>query len=99
MSENINKIKRIPKEEAVEQIFKKILSSSVACEKLSDTFYDHISMDNLTIDENSKRFADILFSSYKTGDISGLLLELCQRSMLDLLRESYLIPKRFHGKA
>ena len=98
MSENINKIKRIPKEEAVEQIFKKILSSSVACEKLSDTFYDHISMDNLTIDENSKRFADILFSSYKTGDISGLLLELCQRSMLDLLRESYLIPKRFHGK-
>lgn len=42
MSENINKIKRIPKEEAVEQIFEKILSSPVACEKLSDTFYDHI---------------------------------------------------------
>lgn len=99
MSENINRIKKIPKEEAVEQIFEKILSSPVACEKLSDTFYNHISMDNLTIDENSNRFADILFSSYKTGDISGLLLELCQRSMLDLLRESYLIPKRFHGKA
>ena len=30
MSENINKIKRIPKEEAVEQIFEKILSSPVA---------------------------------------------------------------------
>lgn len=35
MSENINKIKRIPKEDAVEQILKKILSSPVACEKLS----------------------------------------------------------------
>lgn len=99
MSEKINTIKKIPKEEAVEQIFEKILSSPIACEKLSDVFYEHISMDNLTIDENSQRFTNILFSSYKTGDISGLLLELCQRSMLDLLREAYLIPKRFHGKA
>ena len=28
-----------------------------------------------------------------------MLLELCGRSMFDLLREAYLIPKKFHGKA
>ncbi len=99
MSEKINTIKKIPKEESVEQIFEKILSSPIACEKLSDVFYEHISMDNLTIDENSQRFTNILFSSYKTGDISGLLLELCQRSCLTRSVKSTLIPKISLGKA
>ena len=38
-------------------------------------------------------------NAYKNGDVSALLLELCHRSMFDLLKEAYLIPKRFHGKA
>ncbi len=44
-------------------------------------------------------FVEVLLNAYKNGDVSALLLELCNRSMFDLLKESYLIPKRFHGKA
>ena len=33
----------------------------------------------------------------KNGDVSALLLELCGGSMFDLLRDAYLIPKKFHG--
>ena len=37
--------------------------------------------------------------AYQNGDVSALLLELCGKSMFDLLREAYLIPRKFHGKA
>ena len=40
-----------------------------------------------------------LLQSYKNGDVSALLLELCGGSMFDLLRDAYLIPKKFHGKS
>ncbi|WP_347995251.1 DUF4866 domain-containing protein [uncultured Eubacterium sp.] len=91
-------ISKIPREEAVEAIFSKIVKSSAACERLSETFYEHLSEDELIIDSNPERFAKILFSAYESQDISALLLEICQKSMFDLLRESYLIPKRFYGK-
>lgn len=92
------KISKIPREEAVEAIFSKIIQSPVACERLSETFYEHLNDDHLVVDSNSERFAKILFSAYENQDISALLLEVCQKSMFDLLRESYLIPKRFYGK-
>ena len=92
------KISKIPREEAVEAIFSKIIQSPVACERLSETFYEHLNDDHLVVDSNSERFAKILFSAYETQDISALLLEVCQKSMFDLLREAYLIPKRFYGK-
>ena len=93
------KLTKIPREEEVEAIFSKILQSPAACARLSDTFYEHLSEDNFVIDEEPEHFAKVLFSAYESQDISALLLEICQRSMFDLLRESYLIPKRFHGKA
>ena len=92
------KISKIPREEAVEAIFSKIIQSPVACERLSETFYEHLNDDHLVVDSNSERFAKILFSAYETQDMSALLLEVCQKSMFDLLREAYLIPKRFYGK-
>lgn len=92
-------IKKIPREQAVEAIFNKIISSPKACRRLCDTFYDHLNEENIYIDNNAQHFSKILFSAYENQDISALLLEISQRSMFDLLREAFLIPKRFHGKA
>lgn len=92
-------IPRIPHEEAVEEIFSKILNSPAACARLSEVFYDRLDADDISPDSDPEHFARVLFTAYENRDISALLLEICQRSMFDLLREAYLIPKRFHGKA
>ncbi len=89
----------LPREEEAENIFSRILSSEAACERLSETFYDHLLDDNRYVDPDPRHLAEVLFTAYKNGDVSAVLLELCHRSMFDLLKESYLIPKRFHGKA
>ena len=89
----------LPREEAVEAIFSKILASPEASERLSGVFYDHIDDDHRLTDNDRDHFLQVLFHAYQNGDISALLLELCGRSMFDLLREAYLIPKKFHGKA
>ena len=92
-------ISKIPREEAVEAIFSKILQSPNACARLSEIFYEHLDDDNRIPDSDPEQFAKIFFSAYENQDINALLLEVCQRSMFDLLREAYLIPKRFNGKA
>ena len=89
----------LPREEEVEKIFSRILSSDDCCERLLDTFYDNLDDENRYVDPDSHHFAEVLLNAYKNGDVSALLLELCHRSMFDLLKEAYLIPKRFHGKA
>ena len=89
----------LPKEEEVETIFSRILSSPEASGRLSGVFYDHMDDDHMLIDGDRNHFLQVLFHAYENGDISALLLELCGRSMFDLLREAYLIPKRFHGKS
>lgn len=88
----------LPREEEVENIFSRILSSDACCERLMDTFYEHLCDDNRSTDPDPKHFAKVLLTAYKNGDVSALLLELCNRSMFDLLKETYLIPRRFHGK-
>ena len=88
----------LPREEEVENMFSRILSSDVYCKRLLDTFYDHMCDDNRSVDSDPTHFAEVLLNAYKNGDVSALLLELCHRSMFDLLKEAYLIPKRFHGK-
>lgn len=89
----------LPREEEVEKIFSRILSSDESCKRLFETFYNHIGDDNSNADFDPHHFAEVLLNSYKNGDVSALLLEICNRSMFDLLKEAYLIPKRFHGKA
>ena len=89
----------LPREEEVEKIFSRILSSDKSCERLLETFYDHLCDDNMYIDPDPHHFAEVLLHAYNNGDVSALLLELCNRSMFDLLKEAYLIPKRFHGKS
>ncbi len=92
-------IPSIPHEEDVEAIFAKILNSPGACTRLSDLFYSRLDIDELMPDDDPTHFARVLFNAYEKRDISALLLEICGRGMFDLLREAYLIPKRFHGKA
>ncbi len=88
----------LPREEEVENIFSRILSSDKSCERLLETFYNHMCDDNRYMDTDPKHFAEVFFNAYKNGDVSALLLEICNKSMFDLLKEAYLIPKRFHGK-
>ena len=88
----------LPREEAVETIFSKILASPEASGRLSGVFYDHIDDDHRLTDNDRDHFLQVLFHAYQNGDISALLLELCGRSMFDLLREAYLIPKNFTEK-
>ena len=89
----------LPREEAVEAIFSEILTSPTACDQLSDVFYEHLDEEHGIDFDESEHFVQVLFNAYKNGDVSALLLELCGGSMFDLLREAYLIPKKFHGKA
>lgn len=88
----------LPKEENVENIFTRILSSEEACQRLQETFYNHLCDDNRIVDTDPEHFAEVLLNAYKNGDLSAFLLEICNRSMFDLLKEAYIIPKRFHGK-
>ena len=89
----------LPREEEVENMFSRILSSEESCERLMETFYDHLCDDKREMDADPQHFAEVLLNAYKNGDVSALLLELCNRSMFDLLKEAYLIPRRFHGKS
>ena len=89
----------LPREEAVETIFSKILASPEASGRLSGVFYDHIDDDHRLTDNDRDHFLQVLFHAYQNGDISALLLELCGRSMFDLLREAYLIPRKFQQKS
>ena len=89
----------LAREEEFEAIFSQILASPDSCKKLMDVFYDAMDDNHLLETDNPKHFSKVLFYAYQNGDISALLLKLCGKSMFDLLREAYLIPKRFHGKS
>ena len=89
----------LPREQAVEDIFSKILASSEASRRLSEVFYQYLDYEHMLVDEDPDHFLQVLFHAYQNGDVSALLLELCGKSMFDLLREAYLIPRKFHGKA
>ena len=88
----------LPREEAVEGVISKVLESQEACDRLNEVFYEHLENYQEINDDGDRHFAEVLLQSYKNGDVSALLLELCGGSMFDLLRDAYLIPKKFHGK-
>ena len=89
----------LPREHAVEDIFSKILASPEASRRLREVFYQYLDDEHMLVDEDPDHFLQVLFHAYQNGDVSALLLELCGKSMFDLLREAYLIPRKFHGKA
>lgn len=55
----------LPREEEVEKIFSRILSSDDCCERLLDTFYDHLDDENRYVDPDSHHFAEVLLNAYK----------------------------------
>lgn len=59
----------LPREEEVEHIFSRILSSNESCERLLETFYDHLCDDNRFMDPDPQHFA-------KTFDELGVLLPI-----------------------
>ena len=89
----------LPREQAVEDIFSRILASPEASGRLREVFYQYLDDEHMLVDEDPDHFLQVLFHAYQNGDVSALLLELCGKSMFDLLREAYLIPRKFHGKA
>ena len=88
----------LPREQAVEDI-SRILASPEASGRLRKVFYQYLDDEHMLVDEDPDHFLQVLFHAYQNGDVSALLLELCGKSMFDLLREAYLIPRKFHGKA
>ena len=89
----------LPRELAVEDIFSRILASPEASRRLREVFYQYLDDEHMLVDEDPDHFLQVLFHAYQNGDVSALLLELCGKSMFDLLREAYLIPRKFYGKA
>ena len=74
----------LPREEAVEAIFSKIVASPASCEQLREVVYEHLEDEQIFEKNQAEHFTEVLFQAYKNGDISALLLELCGRSMFDL---------------
>ena len=88
----------LPREQAVEDIFSRILASPEASGKLWEVFYQYLDDEHIWW-MRIRTTLQVLFHAYQNGDVSALLLELCGKSMFDLLREAYRIQRKFHGKA
>lgn len=88
-----------PRVQEVENIFHKILESDEACTRLRETINTSMEDYQGSQELNNETFSKIVLDSYKNQDISALLLSLCGKTMFDLLRDAYLIPQTFHGKA
>ena len=87
-----------PREEKADVLFNKILNDPWACEKLQGTFCNSLfcNEDNnfpLSPDE----FSQALFNAYHNRDLSAFLMAICQNTLFDLLRNSFLIPYRFNA--
>lgn len=91
-----------PREKNAEQIFEKILQDPCACDRLKETFFEDIPAaedgDEAGPDIPGNVFASALFRAYENKDLSALLMAVCNNSMFDLLRNSFLIPVRFNDK-
>ena len=87
-----------PREEKAEALFDKILSDPWACEKLQETFCKYLfCSEEESTPLSASDFTQALFNAYLNRDLSAFLMAICQHSMFDLLRNSYLIPFRFNA--
>ena len=91
-----------PREEKAEQIFDKILENPKACDRLKNTFFEAIpsaeESEGAGADIPGTVFAAALFNAYENKDLSAFLMAVCNNSVFDLLRNSFLIPIRFNDK-
>lgn len=91
-----------PREEKAEQIFDEILKNPHACERLKDTFFEAIpsaeESEGAGTDIPGTVFAAALFTAYENKDLSAFMMAVCNSSVFDLLRNSFLISIRFNDK-
>lgn len=91
-----------PREEKTEQIFDEILKNPHACERLKDTFFEAIpsaeESEGAGTDIPGTVFAAALFTAYENKDLSAFMMAVCNSSVFDLLRNSFLISIRFNDK-
>lgn len=91
-----------PREEKAEQIFDRILENPAACERLKDTFFEAIpsaeESEGAGTDIPGRVFAAAMFHAYENKDLSAFMMAVCNNSVFDLLRNSFLIPIRFNDK-
>lgn len=91
-----------PREEKAEQIFDEILKNPHACERLKDTFFEAIpsaeESEGAGTDIPGTVFAAALFTAYENKDLSVFMMAVCNSSVFDLLRNSFLISIRFNDK-
>lgn len=84
-----------PREEKAEQIFDRILTNPNACERLKNTFFEAIpsaeESEGAGTDIPGTVFAAALFNAYENKDLSAFLMAVCNNSVFDLLRNSFLI--------
>ena len=80
-------------------LFEKIKENPQACERLMETFYDALGVgdDYEGNGLSAEQFATALFRSYEEKDLTAFLMAICQNSMFDLLRNSFLAPFRFNA--
>ena len=87
-----------PREERADVLFEKILHDPWACEKLQETFCNYLFCnDEFDSSLSSQDFSEALFDAYQNKDLSAFLMAICQNTLFDLLRNSYLIPYRFNA--
>lgn len=85
-----------PREEKAEVLFQKILNDHWACEKLQETFCNCLFYnDDSDAGISPAEFSLALFNAYTNRDLSAFLMGICQNTLFDLLRNSFLIPYRF----
>ena len=87
-----------PREERADVLFEKILHDPWACERLQETFCNYLFCnDEFDSSLSSQDFSEALFDAYQNKDLSAFLMAICQNTLFDLLRNSYLIPYRFNA--
>ncbi|CDA24740.1 putative uncharacterized protein [Roseburia sp. CAG:197] len=76
-----------------EVLFQKILNDPWACGKLQETFCNCLFCnDDSDARISPAEFSLALFNAYTNRDLSAFLMGICQNTLFDLLRNSFLIP-------
>ncbi|MBC2077043.1 DUF4866 family protein [Listeria marthii] len=85
-----------PKEQNVATFFEQILANPTACRRFKDVFLDNLEnyQETRGFEKDDTLLAKIILSAYQQSDVSALLLGVCGRTLFELLRQAFLIPKK-----
>ena len=72
----------LPREQAVEDIFSKILASPEASRRLREVFYQYLDDEHMLVDEDPDHFLQVLFHAYQNGDVSAFFWNCAEKVCL-----------------